>query len=139
MEVTAPVELLLVEFPHSDFSGEIVAELVRLSEDGTINVLDMLAIRKGEDGSVEWLEAADAADGLAELVGEPSGFLAEDDVEAIADDLAPGAAVGMLVFEHTWATGLTTALREAGGSLIDMTTVPPAALEELAGVIAEED
>ncbi|PRZ04357.1 hypothetical protein BCE75_110163 [Isoptericola sp. CG 20/1183] len=139
MKVTAPVELLLVEFPHSEFKGEIVAELVRLSEAGTINVLDMLAIRKNEDGSVEWLEAADAASELAELVGEPSGLLAEDDVEAIADDLTPGAAVGMLVFEHTWATGLTSALREAGGSLIDMTTVPPAAIEELAAVIAEED
>jgi len=139
MNAAAPVELLLVEFPHSEFKGEIVAELVRLSQAGTIKVLDMLAIRKNEDGSVEWLEAADAADELADLVGEPSGLLAEDDVAAVADDLTPGAAVGMLVFEHTWATGLTSALRDAGGSLIDMTTVPPAAIEELAATLAEED
>lgn len=139
MEVTAPVELLLVEFPRSEFKGEIIAELTRLSQAGTINVLDALAIRKDADGSVEWFEAVDADDELAELVGEPSGLLAEDDVDAIADDLAPGSAVGMLVFEHTWAAGLTAAIRQAGGSLIDMTTVPPAALEELAAVIDEEE
>ncbi|WP_402465103.1 DUF6325 family protein [Isoptericola aurantiacus] len=139
MTVTAPVELVLIEFPHSDFTGEIVAELARLQSSGTISVLDALAVRKDDDGDIEWLEAVDAGAELGDLVGEPSGLLAEDDVDAIAADLEPGAAVGMVVFEHTWAAGLTSAIRDAGGRLIDMTTVPPAALEELAAVIDEED
>ncbi|GAA4727724.1 DUF1269 domain-containing protein [Isoptericola chiayiensis] len=139
MTSTAPVELVLIEFPQSDFTGEILAELARLQSAGTISVLDALAIRKDTDGDVEWLEATDAGTELADLVGEPSGLLAEDDVDAIAEELVPGSAVGMVVFEHTWATGLTSAIRDAGGRLIDMTTVPPAALEELAAAISEED
>ncbi|WP_278234553.1 DUF6325 family protein [Isoptericola sp. AK164] len=139
MKVTAPVELLLVEFPHTEFTGEILAELTRLQDAGTINVLDALAIRRDLDGDVEWLEAVDAGSELGDLVGEPAGLLAEDDVDAIAEDLAPGSAVGMLVFEHTWATGLAGAVRDAGGRLIDMTTVPAAAIEELAAALSEED
>jgi hypothetical protein len=138
MNVSAPVELLIVEFGDSEFTGEIVAELSRLQVAGTINVIDALAIRKDADGDVEWFEAVDAGDELAELVGEPSGLLAEDDVEAIADDLEPGTAVGMLVFEHSWAIGLTTAIRDKGGRVVEMTTVPPAAVEELAALIEEE-
>lgn len=139
MNVSAPVELLIVEFGDSEFTGDIVAELSRLQEAGTINVIDALAVRKDAEGDIEWFEAVDAGAELGELVGEPSGFLAEEDVEAIADDLEPGTAVGMLVFEHTWATGLTGAIQGKGGRIVEMTTVPPAALEELAALINEED
>jgi hypothetical protein len=124
MNVSAPVELLIVEFGDSEFTGEIVAELGRLQE---------------AEGDIEWFEAVDAGAELGDLVGEPSGLLGEEDVEAIADDLEPGTAVGMLVFEHTWATGLTDAIRNKGGRVVEMTTVPPAALAELAALIEEED
>jgi hypothetical protein len=139
MNVSAPVELLIVEFGDSEFTGEIVAELGRLQEAGTINVIDALAVRKDAEGDIEWFEAVDAGAELGDLVGEPSGLLGEEDVEAIADDLEPGTAVGMLVFEHTWATGLTDAIRNKGGRVVEMTTVPPAALAELAALIEEED
>ncbi|MDO8145090.1 MULTISPECIES: DUF6325 family protein [unclassified Isoptericola] len=139
MTVTAPVELLLVEFPHREFTGAVLAELTRLQDAGTINVLDALAIRRDLEGEIEWFEAADAGSELGDLVGEPAGFLAEDDVDAVAADLAPGTAVGMLVFEHTWATGLAGAVRDAGGRVIDMMTVPAAAIEELTSVLDEED
>jgi hypothetical protein len=139
MNVSAPVELLIVEFGDSEFTGEIVAELGRLQEAGTINVIDALAVRKDTEGDIEWFEAVDAGAELGDLVGEPSGLLGEEDVEAIADDLEPGTAVGMLVFEHTWATGLTDAIRNKGGRVVEMTTVPPAALAELAALIEEED
>ncbi|WP_418276734.1 hypothetical protein ACNHYB_02205 [Isoptericola jiangsuensis] len=138
MNIGAPVELLIVEFGDSEFTGEIVAELSRLQEAGTINVIDALAVRKDAAGDIEWFEAVDAGDELADLVGDPSGLLAEDDVAAIADDLEPGTAVGMLVFEHTWAEGLTTAIQGKGGRIVEMTTVPPAAVAELAALIEEE-
>ncbi|PFG43324.1 hypothetical protein ATJ88_2009 [Isoptericola jiangsuensis] len=139
MNVSAPVELLIVEFGDSEFTGEIVAELSRLQDAGTINVVDALAVRKDAAGDIEWFEAVDAGAELGDLVGEPSGLLAEDDVAAIADDLEPGTAVGMLVFEHTWAEGLTGAIRAKGGRIVEMTTVPPAAVEELVALISEEE
>ena len=140
MRPTGPVELVLIEFPRSDFKGEIIAELGRLVDAGTIDVLDALVVRKGDDGSVEWLEASDSgAEELARIVGEPAGLLAADDVDDIADDLAPGSAVGMLVFEHTWARGLGTAVRGAGGQVLDWTRVPAEAIDALTEEIEKEN
>ncbi|GAB6940310.1 hypothetical protein JCM11754A_38370 [Isoptericola variabilis] len=134
------MELVLIEFPRSDFKGEIIAELGRLVDAGTIDVLDALVVRKGDDGSVEWLEASDSgAEELARIVGEPAGLLAADDVDDIADDLAPGSAVGMLVFEHTWARGLGAAVRGAGGQVLDWTRVPAEAIDALTEEIEKEN
>ena len=82
MRSTGPVELVLIEFPRSEFKGEIIAELGRLVDAGTIDVLDALLIRKGEDGTVEWLEATEGGD------EELARFLA-----ASLDDAATRAAV----------------------------------------------
>jgi len=140
MTSSAPVELVLIEFPRSEFKGEIVAELGRLVDAGTIDVLDALLIRKADDGTVEWLEATEGGDDeLARIVGEPAGLLGEEDVDDIAEDLAPGSAVGMLVFEHTWARGLTGALRGAGGQVLDWTRVPAAAIDALNDEIEKEN
>lgn len=140
MGSSAPVELVLIEFPHSEFKGEIVAELSRLVDAGTVDVLDALLIRKDTDGAVQWLEATEGGDDeLARIVGEPAGLLAADDVDAVAEELAPGSAVGMLVFEHTWARGLTGAVRGAGGRVIDWSRVPTEAIDELTRELEKED
>lgn len=135
----APVELLLVQFPGNNFSGEIAAELGRLVEAGTIRVMDALLVRKSADGSTEWLEVTEADDsGLSDLVGEPAGLLAEEDVDAIADELEPESSVGMLLFEHTWAANFAGAVRRANGQLIDWARVPAAAVDELTALVEQE-
>src|SRR5690606_11145511 len=111
MRPTGPVELVLIVSPQSVLRGEVIAELARLADAGTIDVLDALVVRKADDGRVEWLEVGESGDDeLARVVGEPAGLLAAEDVDDIADELAPGSAVGMLVFEHTWARGLASAV-----------------------------
>lgn len=140
MSYTAPVEMILVEFPGNEFKGEIVEELGRLVDAGTINLIDVLLIRTDVDGSASWIEAADAEDSmLADLVGDPAGLLAAEDVEAIAAELEPNSSVGMMLFEHTWAAPLAGAVRRANGRLIDWARVPAAAIEELASLHETED
>jgi hypothetical protein len=139
MENRAPAELVLVEFPGNKFEGEIIDELGRLVEAGTITVLDALLIRKDADGTAEWFEANEVDDsGLADLVGDAAGFLAEDDVNAVVDELEPNSSVGMMLFEHSWARQLTGAINRANGRLIDSQRVPAAALNEIAKLIDEE-
>lgn len=101
--------------------------------------MDALLIRKDDDGSLRWLEAAETDDnGLSDLVGEPAGLLAEEDVDAIADELEPGTSVGMMLFEHTWANELTGAIQRTNGRLVDWARVPGAAVDELTTLIAQE-
>lgn len=133
MEGKAPVDLVLVEFSGNRFDGRILTELERLDAEGTINVLDALLVSRGGDGSVEWLEATTVDDRLAALVGEPAGVLSAEDAEAVADELQPDTAIGMLLFEHTWAATLAESVRGVGGRLLDWERVPAAAITELAG------
>jgi hypothetical protein len=140
MGSSAPVELVLIEFPDSDFKGEIIAELSRLVDAGTVDVLDALLIRKDTDGTVEWLEATEGGDDdLARIVGAPPGVLAAPDLAAGAAGHAPGAAGGQLGVEHTWAHGLTGAIRGAGGRVVDWSRVPAEAIEELTRELEKEN
>jgi hypothetical protein len=128
----APVDLVLVEFSGNRFDGRVLTELERLSAEGTIEVLDALLVSRNADGSIEWLEASTVDDRLASLVGEPAGYLSAEDAEAIAEELQPDTAIGMLVFQHSWAAKLADALRGVGGRLLDWERVPAAAIAELA-------
>ena len=53
-----PVDYMVVEFPPGaqNFNGEMAAELVRLSDAGTIRVLDLLILQKAADGSIDAYE-----------------------------------------------------------------------------------
>ena len=48
-----PVQLIVVGFNHPEFHGEIIAELQRLHDTGTVRVIDALAVHKDADGEME--------------------------------------------------------------------------------------
>ena len=48
-----PVQLIVLGFRSPDFHGEIIAELERLKQSGTVGVIDALAVYKDADGEVE--------------------------------------------------------------------------------------
>ena len=41
-----PIEILVIEFPGSQFTGEIIPELERLIESDTISIIDGLLVKK---------------------------------------------------------------------------------------------
>ncbi|NIM92573.1 MAG: hypothetical protein GTO18_02510 [Anaerolineales bacterium] len=49
---------------------------------------------------------------------EHSYGLTLDDVQSVADSLAPGQAAALLLIEHTWATGFRNAMIRAGGEMV---------------------
>ncbi|MEP6563129.1 MAG: DUF6325 family protein, partial [Nakamurella sp.] len=58
-----PVDYLVVEFPGSNFTGEILPELADLIDRGIVRVLDLVLIKKQEDGSFEAFEFDDIESG----------------------------------------------------------------------------
>jgi hypothetical protein len=52
------------------------------------------------------------------------GMLDADGVEEVAPGLEPGSSVALLVIENTWAIPFITAVRNAGGELVDQARVP---------------
>ena len=123
-----PVDYLVVEFPPGaqNFTGEVAAELVRLSDAGTIRVLDLLILQKAADGSIDAYEIdeTEAADEIRALETHVSEILAADDVEHLAAAMEPGSVAGVLVWENTWAAPFASAARRAGGQLIATGRIP---------------
>jgi len=134
LDVLGPVDYLVVEFPadKANFQGEIAAELKTLIDSGTIRVLDLLLLRKGEDGSVEGIELEDLEEStvgeLRELEREAAMLLAAEDVESIGAALEPGSVAGVLVWENTWAGPFGAAVRRAGGQLVANGRIPTQAI-----------
>jgi Family of unknown function (DUF6325) len=123
-----PVDYLVVEFPPGaqNFDGAMAAELVRLSDAGTIRVLDLLILQKTADGSVDAYEIdeTEASDEIRALETHVSEILAADDVLNLAAAMEPGSVAGVLVWENTWAAPFASAARRAGGQLIATGRIP---------------
>lgn len=136
-----PVDYLVVEFPGSEFRGEIIPELADLVQRGLIRILDLVLIKKDDDGTVEAFELGDAAAGelgeVRELERELADLLSEDDVTAVAQTLEPGSTAGLLVYENLWAAPFASAVRRSGGQLIANGRIPVQAI--LAAIEEEID
>lgn len=135
-----PVDFLVIEFPEGqqNFTGEIAEELLRLSDTGTIRVIDVLILAKDDDGNVEAMELSDAGDlgELVQLEAELAELLAADDVAQLANAMDPGSVAGVLVYENLWAAPFASAARRAGGQLIANGRIPIQAI--IASLEADE-
>lgn len=127
-----PVDYLVVEFPGSNFNGEILPELADLAQRGIVRVLDLVIIRKGDDGEFEAFEAGDADAGplgeIRELERELADLISVDDVAAVAEAMEVGSTAGLLVYENLWAAPFASAVRRAGGQLVANGRIPVQAL-----------
>ena len=137
-----PIEMLVLGFPGSKFSGGILPELERLVGAGTI--IDAMVMIKSEDGDLDILEIAQIPDSyemaaLAALIDNVNGMLSEDDLIVFADELSPRESAAVLVFEHTWFKPLRDEILDSGGVVLADTRVPGFVVEEILLELAESE
>jgi len=120
--VGAPIELVVIEFPGSQFNGEILPSIAQLIDDGIVTLLDALLVTKDDDGTVVSLEISDLGEdeqaAFDQLDGEAGGLLSDSDVEAVGESLSPGSSALLLVWEDTWAGRVIDAVVASGGRLV---------------------
>jgi hypothetical protein len=135
-----PVDYVVVEFPagSSNFTGEMVDELLALVDSGIIRVIDVLILTKDNDGAVDATEFADLGDlgKLQALEAQLAELLAEEDVEHLAAAMDPGSTAGVLIWENLWAARFASAARRSGGQLIANGRIPIQAI--IASIEADE-
>ena len=127
--VLGPVEYVVVVFEGNHFKGEIVPALSDLLDSGTIRILDLAVVSKGQDGHFRTLEvnelSSDVAAALAKLNGgELTGLLCEDDLNQVAEAMDRNTTAAAMLFEHVWATEFAQAVRRAKGELVANVRVP---------------
>jgi len=137
--MAAPLEYIIIGFPENAFSGEIVPELAALVDAGTIRILDLIFIARGDDGSVIVLEVDehDHLSAFAELPGGVGGVIGPDDIDHAAQSVAAGSSVLLLVWEDLWADPLAQALRRAGGEFIEGARIPADIADQVQPVLSE--
>ena len=135
-----PVDWIVLEFPGSRFNGQIAPALLDLVERDLVRVLDLLVLKKDDDGSLEAFELSDLDEGeiggFREYESELAMLLSEEDVTSLAAAIEPGSSAAVLVWENTWAAPFASAVRRSGGQLVASGRIPIQAL--LAAVEADE-
>ena len=141
LDSLGPIDYIVVEFPanESNFTGEMVEELLKLVEAGLIRVVDVLILVKDADGAVEALELSDVdvLGPLEALEAELAELLAAEDVEKFAVAMDPGSTAGVLIWENLWAAPFASAVRHSGGQLIADGRIPIQAI--IASIEADAD
>jgi uncharacterized membrane protein len=160
-----PVQILVLSFDEPHLTGEAIDELNRLRENDVIRVIDMLAVSKTSDGSIEALRWSDLSIPEAEDLGATIGALlglgfdgdagmdagavagweagsdghliGDDELWNLADSIAEGSIAVIALLEHHWATPLREAIARAGGYPVLAEWVHPLDLVEI-GLLAAE-
>src|SRR4051794_35246977 len=146
-----PIQAFVIGFPDNDmFEGRIAEELVRLSDNGEIRIIDaVFLMREGDDVAV--LDVSELDDdqraelrgavgalvglGLAGTDGAAAGAelgasadpaaptAAEVAAASLVEDLPDGSSALVLAIEHLWAVPLRDAVRDAGGLVLAQRSV----------------
>jgi uncharacterized membrane protein len=128
LDSMGPVDYLVVEFPDARMTGDSLPRLLDLVDRGTVRILDLVFIRKEQDGSVTMLQVNDL-DGDGELdfqvlEGASSGLVGRDDIDDASSVIEPGSAAAIVLYENLWAIPFVTALREVGAQLVASGRIP---------------
>ena len=130
-----PVEILVVSFPGNEFNGDVAPALAELVQAGLIRVIDLVFVTKDAAGDVAAIELSELDEATSAAfrphVEEPSGMLAEEDIEDLAADLDSNSSAAILMFEHVWATRFRDAVVESGGELLASIRIPKEAIDEV--------
>jgi hypothetical protein len=116
VDVSGPIDLLVLEFPSDSDIRSVGDELLALVERGTIRLYDLMVVRKDQDGNVTELVVEDTS--LAAFMGARSGLLGEDDLADAAALVPAGTTAALLVYENSWAVPFVAAAVDAGGRLV---------------------
>jgi uncharacterized membrane protein len=163
-----PVQLIVLGFKDPDFHGEVIAELERLRESGTVRVIDALAVYKDAEGELEIEHLSNLSEAEAIELGTKIGALiglgidGEEGAEAgavmgaeqaaadgihpfggvdewdVLEDIPNNSAAALILLEHHWAVPLRDAIARAGGFRISDAFISPLDLIEIGMMSAEE-
>ena len=141
VETYGPADLYVVAFPSEHVPDQIREAVLQTLSSGVIKLLDLVLVRRGQDGSTEVLEIENLGDEfdltLIETTG--SGLVGQEDLDELIEEVEPGTSVLVFLFENTWARSIAAAVRDTGAVVISAQRFPADVVNEvaeLAGVSA---
>jgi uncharacterized membrane protein len=141
MQDLAPVEHVVIGFPGNRFTGAIAPALADLVERRVVRILDLVFVKKDDDGTVTSFEfdQLDEVREFAAIEGDAGELLSDDDVLELAEPIPHGSSALFVVWEDLWAARLGRAVRDAGGELLAGGRLPHQLATELVASIEAKE
>jgi uncharacterized membrane protein len=143
MMVIGPLEYVVIGFEDHQFTREILPELNAIQQKGAIRVVDLLFVQKDADGTVRAREVNELNEqelhSYGGIVDDLMELFTAEDIEKLAEGIPPGTSAVVVLLEHTWALGLTEAVRRADGVLFTGGMVTPEALAQVGAELAAKE
>ncbi len=150
-----PIQMLVISSEQTTFTGKVLPELQRLSDEGLVRLVDLLFVAK-RHGEIEAVQATELSTEEAEEFGALVGALigigmageegalpgaaagaaeaedghvfSEDEVWYLADAIPDDGWAAVALLEHRWAIPLRDAIIAAGGVALADEWIHPADL-----------
>jgi uncharacterized membrane protein len=142
-----PIQLVVTVFARTELPREVVEQIRKVREAGTIRMISACFVAKDGDGQIRLVEETDLSDAeavelrrlagalmgfgyageagallgadLAQLAAEAGEFgLTRRELDDIAAQIPGGASALIALFEHRWAIGVKEAVRAVGGQVV---------------------
>src|SRR5258708_13279472 len=135
-----PVDVAVIAFEGSDFSGDVAPVLADLQANGTVHVRDRAFVGKAAEGSPSMVELADepVAGAFEQLADTQVELLSEADLADLAGALAPDSAAMVVVWENRWAARFASAIRESHGRVAMIERIPQENVERAIKALEDE-
>ena len=143
-----PVQVLVIGYEEPKLTGEVLAEMARLTDAGLVRLVDVLLVTRADDGTFDTVEVPVADPESLPGLPPGNGALAAtllshsdgtgDDVDpdgpvwSLADSVPAGTTAAVALIEHLWAAPLRAAIRRTGGVPLDEIWLAEADLQRLA-------
>jgi uncharacterized membrane protein len=153
VEGVGPIQMLCIAFDGNRFKGEILPELDRLKRERIIRIIDLLVVRKDDEGRVMVMTSSDLdweeATAFGSYVGALAGFGAagpegvergamagaaeladghlfnESDTFRVTQSLPNNMSAALVLIEHVWAKEFRDAVERAGGTELSNEWIRP--------------
>ena len=160
-----PIQMLVLEFDRTQFDGTILPELKRLTDAGTIRVVDLLIVQKPVGGEIEVVQQSDLSleEGMefgaliGALVGLGTGseeetiraaeagaqemedghLFGDAEVWYLSDAIPEGSTAAIVLIEHRWAIPLRDKIVEAGGMALADEWIHPKDLIAIGAAVSD--
>ena len=138
-----PVDFIAIELKTDQLAGEGMDELLKLVENKTIRIIDLVIIMKDEAGNRQVLEIEELAPDILAVFDplevEISGIIQVEDIEVIAEAMEANTTAALLLFENLWAIEFSEAVTRASGRMVMYDRIPFEVINETLEIFAQAE
>lgn len=124
LQALGDLEFVVVRLDDDHLSRNLLEALLRQVESGGLRLVDVLVLRRTDDGRAELTEIDRDDFALAGLGLDLPGLICEDDAHHFASAIAAGSCAALLLVEPTWVERLSHDIDHREDRVLTTQTIP---------------